>query len=457
MTYGRMLEKRRFGVYYFRQVSRKDGKQVVKRFSLKTTDVVIARFLALQIKAKTEMIDLNKIKKFELERDEHGNIKSVKTTSDNDTQNLMEFLKLTEIHKAEAHKRELEKLKLEQLLAQEKKEKEQTKFLESPEGQERLNLYERLQSSLNSKEDKLTPIKNNYINELKTTKNTMYQYNNFITKFIEFCKSNDVYDVSKLDRKIVYSYLLYLRKEEEKEDSTIKNIFNKLSTFYNHLLQIGETTASNPFIGQKLDVEEGERKPFTITEIEQLFSSEALQNKQKIFFICLILLTSGARPNEICQLWTDDIIIEDDIIKVRITKNEERDQSVKNKQSNRFIYLHPLVKKFGFLEYLKDKKLGMIFDLKKPAMKNYSTFVSEDLTEILRSLGIQEKTMYCFRHTVLNRLTQNFVDDKLQRDLVGHEGKDTKSKRYVQEFPPEILKEKTEKLLSYEEISFFNK
>jgi integrase len=90
-------------------------------------------------------------------------------------------------------------------------------------------------------------------------------------------------------------------------------------------------------------------------------------------------------------------------------------------------------------------------------MKNYSTFVSEDLTEILRSLDIEQKTMYCFRHTVLNRLKQKKVAPDVTRDLVGHEGKTTKEKFYEQKFPAEILKEDTEKVLCYDEVPFFKK
>lgn len=457
MTYGRMLEKRRFGVYYFRQVYMKNGKQVVKRFSLRTTDIVIARFLALQIKAKTEMIDLNNLKKFNIEWDDKGNIKSVKTIDGQDAKDLTEFLKLHEASKAEAHKRQLETLKLQQQISQEAIEREQAKFLSSAEGQERKSLYESLQKSLNAKDDKLTPLKDSYINELTTTENTKYKYNNFITKFIAFCISQNVSNINGVDRKIVYAYLLYLRKEKKKTDNTIKNVFNTLSTFFNHLINTGETKSVNPFVGQKLDVEETGREPFTVDELEKLFSCEALQKQQKLFFICLILLTSGARPNEICQLWTDDITIEKDIIKVRITENAERDQSLKNKQSKRTIYLHPLLEKFGFIDYLKGKKLGMVFDLTKPTKKTYSTFASEDLTKILRSIGIQTKTMYCFRHTVLNRLKQAEIADNVSQDLVGHEGKTTKSKFYEQQFAAEILKNKTEKILSYEEVSLFKK
>lgn len=462
MTYGRMLEKRRFGVYYFRQVYERNGKQVVRRFSLKTTDIVVAKFLALQFKARIEMIDYNNIKKFDISYDEKGNIKSVSVKDDSDAQNLADFMKLQELHKAQAHKRDIEKIKLQQMMLEEEEAKrKRQEYLESPKGREMSDLYEKLEKKLKPKEeapvDKLTPLKDSYIKELTTTENTKYKYNNFISKFIDYCIAHNVYDVGNIDRKLTYSYLLFLRKEQEKSDNTIKNIFNTLSTFFNHLIQVGETTASNPFVGHKLNVEESGRQPFTNEELEKIFSSNDIRENQKLFFISLLLLTTGARPNEICQLWTDDIIIENGIVKIRITENKSRGQTLKNKSSDRVIYLHPMLEHFGFLDYLKKKNLGMIFDLKKPTKKTYSTFISEDFTGIIRSLGIESKTMYCFRHTVINRLKQSKILQSISEDLVGHEGKGTNATVYSQQHSAENLKEETEKILIYSEIPFFKK
>ncbi len=460
MTYGRLLEKRRNGIYYFRQVYQANGKQVSKRFSLKTTDIKVARFLALQFKARIEMIDYKNIKRFNIEYDERGNIKSVTANEGEDSRNLVEFMKMQELHKAEAHKRDLEKLRMQQeLIDKDVAARRQQEYLNSPEGQEKAALYERLQNKLKPKGetqiDQLTPLKESYINELTTTENTKYKYNSFISKFIDYCTRHAVYELGSVDRKLIYSYLLYLRKEEGKSDNTIKNIFGTLSTFFNHLIQVGETTASNPFVGHKLNVEESEREPFTNDELQKIFSFKELQKNQKLLFICLLLLTSGARPNEICQLWTDDIVVGKAITTIRITENEGRNQSLKTKSSDRVIYLNSLLEHFGFFEYLKSRKLGMLFDLKKPAKKTYSTFISEDFTGILRSLGIEKKTMYCFRHTAINRMKQHKVLQAINEDLVGHEGKGTNATVYSQQYSPEILREETEKILQYKDVPFF--
>lgn len=449
MTYGRLLERRKNGVYYFRQVYQHNDKQIAKRFSLNTTDIVIARFLALQFKAQIEMIDFDNLKKFDVVYDDNGNIKSVNVKNESDAKNLQEFLKLHEQHKADAHKREIEKLKIEQeILNKQNKEK----FFESEKG----NLYKKLQSKLKPKAQ-LAQLKDNYINELSVIENTKYKYNLFISKFIEYANSVNVYDLSSVDRKLIYSYLLYLRKNENKSDSTIKNIFNTLSSFYNHLIQIGQTNESNPFVGHKLKTgkDDENRLPFDNDEIQRIFSNEKFKANKKLFFICLLLLTTGARPNEICQLWTDDIYIENGIYKIRITDNVVRNQSLKTKSSKRVIYLNSMLERFGFIEYIKSKKEGMLFDLKKPKTKTYSTFISQDLTDILRTINIEKKTMYCFRHTVVDRLKQNLVLQSINEDLVGHEGKGTNATVYSQQHSAENLKLITEKILQYSEIDFF--
>lgn len=454
MTYGRLLERRKNGVYYFRQVYQYNNKQISKRFSLRTTDIVQARFMALQFKARIEMIDFNNLKKFDVAYDDNGNIKSVSVKNENDAQNLQEFLKLQELHKAESHKRDIEKIKFQQsLIEKDLLDKKKEEFFDSEKGQ----LYEKLQSKLKPKE-KLTELKNTYISDLEVTENTKYKYNLFIGKFIDYANSEKVYDLAGVDRKLIYSYLLHLRKQDGKSDSTIKNIFNNLSSFYNHLLQIGETEQVNPFVGHKLKdtKDEDSRLPFSNEELQKIFSNDQLKLNKKLFFVCLLLVTTGARPNEICQLWTDDIYQDNGIYKIRIVENENRNQSLKTKSSKRIIYLNSILEKFGFIEYLKSQKIGMIFDLKKPSKKTYSTFISSDLTEILRSIGIEKKTMYCFRHTVVNRLKQNLILQSINEDLVGHEGKGTNATVYSQQHSAENLKKETEEILQYKEISFFS-
>lgn len=478
MPYGFNLEKRKNGVYYFRQTIFRNNKQISKRISLRTKDVRLAKFLAIQLKARIDMIDLNKIKPFEVLFDEENNIKSVKVENETDAIMLNNFLDRREVHRVEEHKREIEKLRLLKELEDQKNAKEKSAFLSSQHGQELHQLYEQLSKDLSKPKNQgksLAKLKAEYIEESRVRKDTRYKYNNLIDKLIEFASKADINTANGIDRQFCYSYLLHMRKKEGKPDKTIKNIFNTYSTFFNHLIRIGEYKGENPFVGHRLEYEAEPRAPFTNEEINLIFSSKQLQSNEKLFFICLLMLTTGARPNEICQLWTDDIYIgTDGKYEIRITENEEREQSLKNKSSDRVIYLNDLLIKFGFIEYLKKrKKLGRIFDITKPAQKTWSVFVSKDITEdILEPLGIKGKTMYCFRHTVINRLSQSLVNrevrkdlaghetrknlgvQEIHKDLIGHDGKEVHD-RYRQPHIVENMRIHTEEILQYKEIPFF--
>jgi integrase len=462
MTYGRNLERRDFGVYYFRQTLIVEGKQVVKRFSLKTKNTTVAKFLALQLKARIEMIDPKNIRTFELAYDDNNNIKSVSVKDEQDSKNLQQFLQLTERNKAEEHKRAIERMKLEAEL------RASNQFADSERGQDLIRLREKLENDLKPQRAAPAPIGipepdinlangiealgKSYLESVSVGSGTRYKYKKSLEKFVTYATMHNIYTIDKVDRKFTYAYLIYLRTAEKKNDTTIKNIFNSLSSFHNHLLRTGDAVNVNPFVGHKLNVETTPRMPFTIPELQQLFYSAEIKSNEKLFWVCMLLVTTGARPNEICQLWTDDIQQEERLWTIRITENPERDQSLKTKTSKRKIYLNSLLIELGFLDYLNSKQLGQIFELKKPALKSYSTFISEELSIILRKLGIKEKTMYCFRHTVVNRLKQNLILQTINEDLVGHEGKGTNATVYSQKHSAQNLKNATEEILRYTEV-----
>lgn len=456
MTYGRHLEQRKFGVYYFRQTTKIDGKQVVRRFSLKTKNLAVAKFLSIQFLAKIQMNEINPdgIRKYDIVFDENNNIKSVSVKDDADARNLQDFLRLTELHKAEAHKRELDKLHFQSDL----EEKEKQKFADSPEGKAKLSFREKLERELEEKESgdgkSLTTIKKDYLSTLKKVgPGTLYKYDSFITKFVDFAKKNRVHTVDKLDRQLVWAYRLHLENVEKKEHSTIKNVFSTLSTFYNYLLRSGQTKELNPFHGQNLEASTGGREPFTLVELEKIFSCDEVKANKQLSYILMLLLTTGARPNEICQLWKDDITDEGNgLITIRINENKSRGQKVKTLAAERMLYLNSLLVTAGFLEYIKTKKMGMIFDLKMPTLKNYSSFISLEFTAILRELKIETKTMYCFRHTALNALKQHTISPTYIQDMAGHEATTTAGKFYHQTHSPLDLKKETEKILSFESV-----
>lgn len=444
------------GTYYFRQTMRVDGKQRAKRYSLRTSNPKIANILAIQFLAHIHRMN----KKFEVQYDSSGNIINLKIDNEEDKSRFLEIEEMRQKHLQWKHEKELEKLRLEKLLKEEEAQKQITDWQQS----DNASLYEKLTKSLPKKGKTLRTLLSEYLAESKFgNTQTADRYKREITYLITYCDTHEITTASGLDRKLAYSYLLHLRNKEKKTDSTIKNKFNVLSTFYNHLVRIGEINEVNPFAGHKLEYEATDRESLTIEEIEQIFTHPLVTSDKQYFYILLLLLTTGARPTEICQLYVDDISkLRENFYTIRITKNERRGQTLKTKQSERTIYLHPLLLKHGFVEYLsKRASSGPLFDIPKWKNKNISVQPSEKFTEILKDLNIKNegKVLYSFRHTVINRLYQKGGDipnlEIIVRDMIGHDEKKNKStvdKHYRERLTPEIMAEKTSTLLSYNEV-----
>ena len=159
--------------------------------------------------------------------------------------------------------------------------------------------------------------------------------------FVRFCDTKEVTQSSQIDRTLVWDYIVYLRNEEKMSDNTIKNKLTPLSTFYNHLKRIGEVTTDNPFSGHSFKIEKQKEHHFQLKSLTKFLLVKSCLTTRP-FYITLILLTSGARPSEICQLYADDIKEEENnIFSIRITSNEQREQSIKMSGAiEKSIYTH---------------------------------------------------------------------------------------------------------------------
>ena len=81
---------------------------------------------------------------------------------------------------------------------------------------------------------------------------------------------------------------------------------------------------------------------------------------------------------------------------------------------------------FGFLNYLnqiKNQNQEKLFpNLKKMKSTGYGTMISRWFAKYLKKLGIKKKgkNFHSFRHTVVNKLTNQKVYEPFIRELIGH-------------------------------------
>ena len=145
------------------------------------------------------------------------------------------------------------------------------------------------------------------------------------------------------------------------------------SGFFNWAVQ-ADYIAKNPATGlydrsEFYDVREL-RPPFTMRELTAIFTMIAdLPNRPRFmtklyptrYWVNLLALYQGMRLNEICQLYLDDIVMEEGLPCIRIRPDRERQQKVKNKSSIRTItsssvrnaiYLPTLILQTIFVDFL---------------------------------------------------------------------------------------------------------
>jgi integrase len=173
--------------------------------------------------------------------------------------------------------------------------------------------------------------------------------------------------------------------------------------------------------------------------------------KNGIYWCPLIGALTGARREEIAGFAPSDIVEIDGIMCFSIEDSELR--RVKNLSSHRIVPVHSQLINLGFLEHVenakKSKEISLFPELYEVGNNPYGRKVGRRMRQIIdQELGtIGEKlSFHSLRHYVQNQLDHASVDDKIVRDIIGHEGKDIHEKVYRKPTPPEALSKAIELL-----------
>ena len=126
---------------------------------------------------------------------------------------------------------------------------------------------------------------------------------------------------------------------------------------------------------------------------------------------------------------------------------------VKTANAIRKVPVHPQLMELGFIDYVtslrKQKKDRLFWELTK-TRDGYAKQLSRHFNEkYLRALGVWErnvKVLYCTRHTFVNALYQNKVDENVIKALVGHEKEFTMKHYGGEPFSPDRLLQEISKV-----------
>ena len=208
------------------------------------------------------------------------------------------------------------------------------------------------------------------------------------------------------------------------------------------------------------------RKEFRIEQLQNLFNTDwynkdlehNLKEEPHKIWIPLILLYSGARINEISQIYINQIIEKEGVYFFKI-KDTEDDQSTKNKSSNRVIPIHKILLDFGFLNYVKQQEKNnqerLFSELYLTKSKGYGQHFGKIFNDYKKTWleietlnKIKERKilldLHSFRHTFTTALRGGKVVEEDISYILGH--KKNQTQRYgsipAKEFSNKINKAK---------------
>lgn len=192
----------------------------------------------------------------------------------------------------------------------------------------------------------------------------------------------------------------------------------------------------NPFEHLKLVVKESraphaQRAIWSVAKLHHLFSFDRFSKLGSIddFWIPLLLLHTGLRPSEACQLRTSDLkpCTDSGIWYLEVTDDGYK-QKVKTPTARRQVPLHHMLIARGFLNYVQQRRKlrkVQLFECSPTGKdddwsRNFSQRFNRFLTSQLKYETKDRPTAYSFRHTFVDALKKLDVKEHLVSEIVGH-------------------------------------
>jgi integrase len=216
-------------------------------------------------------------------------------------------------------------------------------------------------------------------------------------------------------------------------------------------LVLEEKIEKNPVDAIRSTQEAGEaantkRLPFKPDQISKIFAiTSAASPKTALYWLPLLMLTTGARPNELAQLRTDDLHLafngrphlnvlcllddEDDATNASDRGDWQNDpRRVKTAAGRRMIPLHPILLKAGFTRFIEERHNGAAKQLFRELQADQHGFWSSAITKRLNRI-IREKlkitnpkySSYSLRHAFIDACKSAGIAEETRMKFVGHQ------------------------------------
>ena len=236
------------------------------------------------------------------------------------------------------------------------------------------------------------------------------------------------------------------RKAKPVVEKTIARNLSALSAFFLWCVRQG-TIDANPCTNVREPVNDKERvrtkqPPWLVEDLNWLFRSPGWMgyadkvnrhipgtelDRDWFYWLPLIVLFTGSRPNEPAGLLLSDIREEHGV--TYFDFNEREDRGLKTKAATRIVPVHPELVALGFLDYvagLRKAKETQLFPTLKPggSDKSWSWRPSREFGEYLAQFkkprGPGSLGYRALRGTFRTALTEGEVHTEISRELIGH-------------------------------------
>lgn len=211
--------------------------------------------------------------------------------------------------------------------------------------------------------------------------------------------------------------------------TTINHSIQQVSALFNWAVNQGYIQL-NPFAGLKLKDKvagKDKRLPFSLEDLQLIFSSKEYQTGKckhpYYYWLPLMGLYTGARIEELCQLYLEDIKEVDGVWVFDM--NESHDKKLKNEPSHRAFPVHSRLIELGFISYvakLKKKGATRLFPELKRGRDGYSVAASRWFSRFWHRCPTDhsKKSFHSFRHTALYQWKKKKVPKEQFIAVSGH-------------------------------------
>ena len=250
--------------------------------------------------------------------------------------------------------------------------------------------------------------------EKNYSSNTVIAYKKDVETFQDFCRLKfELNNLLKVTYPIIREWIIDL-SEKELSPLTINRKISSLSKYYDFLIKINELKSSPLKNHKRLKVQKKLIIPFSEDEVLKVVDvfSKNFEGKRNLLIVDM-LYSTGVRRDELIKIKLNDVLLDENLIKVLGKRNKERlVPLVLNLKSriNDYLKFRNEIKSSSsnFFITTKGKKIGP--SLVYRVVKNYFSKVSTKV----------KTSPHVLRHSFATHMLNNGADINSIKEIMGH-------------------------------------